>query len=490
MWSGRCAAEGGGLPAAAWVEKQRTVAMLSLRAGEVSQRVASTYRVSSGVGRPSSFGAMRSVPSFSGTALAGRHLWAAQPGAHSFVSVAPGSSTVSQRRTSLEHLGATDITVPCEACGEDCQWLAANACSIGLVLLATLLASGFTTLLAARAQCEALGRSCNAGVLQYTFVFLPLWALVLLSLGALLAVLMQSASRIDQSVHARRRHSESQHAISALFRVPGGVLCVRSALTCGADGLDLAVFTPARTALHAKGCRDHRILILVLVCLAVVVQLAVIFAALSAGQSALGWLPSFLPLWGALGAFSLGHVALVPSSSIALQLCHRSSFLLFALAVALGALRADSSSLLGGQSDASLAVAYAPFWAAVLPATTFLGLAWFLQARAVKQAAALKRRFTGRGGGKGAVAPQPSHAGVAAAVALSKPSLVPEGSAAAAIGTTRRAFVITLSLLVCSALHLLRPALEEDAPGSSWYIVALPLVLVYSTVASSALVSI
>ncbi len=126
----------------------------------------------------------------------------------------------------------------------------------------------------------------------------------------------------------------------------------------------------------------------------------------------------------------------------------------------------------------------------LVPALAFTGTVWFIQVRAVAAAHALRRRVTGQGAPKGAVAPTPTQEGLQTAVALSKPSLVPGASAAASLPTTRRAFLLLLSVLALSLLHVWREQMEEQVPGGSWYIVASPLLLLFGTVASSAVASI
>ncbi len=334
-----CAPPPSPLLSKAWVHKQRMAAMVSLRSGEINMQTPSTYRMPAS----SSAATMHSVPSFGGTAFAGQRLWGqTRP---SFASIAPGGATQARKRGSgiaNDTLGATEVSVPCEACGEACEWMAGNACSLGLVVLSFLLAGAFAALLAARAQCDVRGDACR-GVLQYTFVFLPLWALVLLALGGLLASLLKSAARIerlDLSPRHRRGSSRNLRSFEA-----GSVLCLRSVLTCGAAGLDLGLFTAARTARKGSVCRERRVLLGVLLTLAAVVQMALVFATLSAGGADKKWLPALLPLWGTLLVFWAGHIATAPLYSTAIQCLHRAAFLCAAASIMLGC--ATAQGLLG-----------------------------------------------------------------------------------------------------------------------------------------------
>ena len=462
------------LTSQAWLRRQRLAAMVSLRAGDIALRASSTYQLQRGAGSAATF---RSVPSFSGTAMAGQRLWGG-----SFAHVAPGSGTGG---ITNDALGATHVSVPCEACGEACEWAAGNACSLGLIALSCLLAGAFAALLAARAECETRGGACD-GALRYTYVFLPVWALVLLGLGALLSSLLRSAARFEEAAGSRphRRHS----ARHMRHLEAGSVLCLQSAMSCGADGLDLALHTPARVSRAGRACRERSVLLRVLISLTCVVQLALVFATLSAGAASSRWVLVLLPLWGSCLLLGCGHVLLVPPQAAPLQLVHRSGFIFVAVSIIVGAAMSSGSWSL--DSAGLRCVSWAPAWAVLLPSLVFMACVWTTQARAVAAAVALRRKLTGHGATRGAVAPAPSVEGVRAAVALSTPSLVPGASAAAALSSTKQVFIMLLSVFALSVLHVLQERIEAAAAGASWYIVASPLLLTLGTLAVSAAASI
>ncbi len=281
------------------------------------------------------------------------------------------------------------------------------------------------------------------------------------------------------ALHQSSRHLRHMQA--------GSALCLQSAFTCGADGLDLVVHTPARVSVAGRSCRERSVLLRVLMTLACVVQLALVFAALSAPGNTPRWVLVLLPLLGSLALMWGGHCLLVSPQAAFLQLIHRSVFGCAAASIVVGTTWSSSDASL---SIAALrCVAWAPLWSILLPAFVFTVCVWSVQVRAVSAAVALRRKLTGRGGAKGAVAPTPSTEGVRTAMALSKPSLVPGASAAAALSSTRQAFVILLSVLALSVLHVVQGGIESEAPGASWYIVASPLLLTLGTLAVSAAAS-